>query len=67
MMSGGGPMAIPAEVAVVARRDERRDHLALAARERARSSEQELGKLPQGLRGLRAIGEAARDPGQTFR
>ena len=66
-MSGGRTVAGVAEVAVVAVGDERRDHLALGARQRVRAAQQYLGELAHRLRRLGAEREAAGDARQAVR
>jgi len=63
---GGCTMACLAEVAVVAIRDERRDHLPLSARQRIGAAQEDLGELAHGLRRLGPERESARDSGKTF-
>jgi hypothetical protein len=64
--SCGGAVAGLAEVSLVARRDKAGDELALAASERSRFVQQDVGQLAHGFRGFRAVRETRADAGQAF-
>ena len=66
MVGGNGAMNGLAVAAVVLRRDEGRDQLALAWRERVRPAQQDVGQLVEGFRGLRPEGHGSTDSWETF-
>ena len=65
-LTSGGAMAGVTEVAVVARRDEGGDGLALGARQRVRAAEQHFGELAHRPRRLGPEGERTDDPREAF-